>query len=302
MNELLDRWLFDPTTGKLVSALVGLVLIYVIVRFVRRRVTNAIEDADARYRTRKIIGFFGFVVGVLFLGAVFSDQLGSLTVAFGVAGAGIAFALQEIIVSVAGWLAISFGNMFKTGDRVLLGGVKGDVIDIGVLRTTIMECGEWVNADQYNGRIVRIGNSAVFKEPVFNYSADFPFVWDEVMVPVSHDSDPEAARSILLAAADAEVGEYARRAASGWGKVVKTYRIENARVEPMVALHANENWMEFTLRYVVDYKLRRSTKDRLWVRILDEFSRSSGRVTIAYATLYVTTPRLDVNVSRAGAG
>ncbi len=302
MTDFINQWLFDPTVGKFVSAFVGVLIIYVIFRFVRRRVTQAIKDADARYRTRKLLGFLGFVVGVAFLGAVFSDQLGSLTVAFGVAGAGIAFALQEVIVSVAGWLAISFGNMFKTGDRVLLGGVRGDVIDIGVLRSTIMECGEWVKADQYSGRIVRIGNSAVFKEPVYNYSGDFPFLWDEIVVPVSHDSDATLARSVIVDIANAVLGDYAKRAGAGWGKVVKAYRIENASVDPMVTMTADQNWMEFTLRYIVDYKMRRSTKDQLWVRILDAFARTNGQVAMAGATLYVTTPPLDVNVSQARAG
>ncbi len=302
MTDFVNQWLFDPTVGKFVSAFVGVLIIYVIFRFVRRRVTQAIKDADARYRTRKLLGFLGFVVGVAFLGAVFSDQLGSLTVAFGVAGAGIAFALQEVIVSVAGWLAISFGNMFKTGDRVLLGGVRGDVIDIGVLRSTIMECGEWVKADQYSGRIVRIGNSAVFKEPVYNYSGDFPFLWDEIVVPVSHDSDATLARSVIVDIANAVLGDYAKRAGAGWGKVVKAYRIENASVDPMVTMTADQNWMEFTLRYIVDYKMRRSTKDQLWVRILDAFARTNGQVAMAGATLYVTTPPLDVNVSQARAG
>ncbi len=98
-----------------------------------------------------------------------------LSVALGVPGAGIAFALQEVIASVASWVAVSFGNFYSPGDRVQLGGIKGDVIDVGVLRTTLMEMGEWVNGDLYNGRIVRVANSFVFKEPVYNYSADFPF-------------------------------------------------------------------------------------------------------------------------------
>jgi len=81
---------------------------------------------------------------------IFSDKLGNLTVAFGVAGAGIAFALQEVIASIAGWVAVSFSNFYSVGDRVQLGGITGDVIDIGVLRTTLMETGQWVKGDQYN--------------------------------------------------------------------------------------------------------------------------------------------------------
>ncbi|MBP2284691.1 small-conductance mechanosensitive channel [Flavobacterium sp. CG_23.5] len=102
----------------------------------------------------------------------------------GVAGAGIAFALQEVIASFVGWLAILFGNFYNTGDRVQLGGIKGDVMDIGVFRTTIMAIGQWVDGNLYTGRIVLIANSFVFKEPVFNYSGDFPFLWDEIKLPI----------------------------------------------------------------------------------------------------------------------
>lgn len=96
--------------------------------------------------------------------------------AIGVASASIAFALQEVIGSIAGWIAISFGNFYAPGERVQLGGIRGDVIDIGILRTTLMELGEWVASDLYTGRVVRIANSFVFKQPVFNYSGDFPFL------------------------------------------------------------------------------------------------------------------------------
>ena len=123
------------------------------------------------------------------MGIIFQEKLGGLTIAIGVAGAVIAFALQEVIVSVAGWFAITFSHFYKTGDRIQLGGIKGDVIDIGILRTTIMEIGEWVKGDNYNGRVVRVANSFVFKEPVFNYSGDFPFLWDEISVPIKYGSD-----------------------------------------------------------------------------------------------------------------
>ena len=174
MQGFLERWLFDPTVGKIIVSLIGVLVIAVIVRFLHRSLARRLRDPDTRYRVRKLITFAGYLVGILFITIVFSDRLGSLTVAFGVAGAGVAFALQEVIVSIAGWVAVSLGHFYQIGDRVQLGGIMGDVIDIGVLRTTLMECGQWVNADLYNGRIVRIANSFVFKEPVFNYSADFP--------------------------------------------------------------------------------------------------------------------------------
>ncbi len=298
MEDFVQRWLFDPTVGKLLAAVIGLLVIHIVVRVAQRAIAPHIKDSDARYRARKFVTFIGYAAGLLLLAAVFSDRLGRLTVAFGVAGAGVAFALQEVIASVAGWVAVNFAAFYRVGDRVQLGGIKGDVIDIGILRTTLMECGQWINADQYNGRIVRVANSFVFKDPVFNYSGDFPFLWDEIVVPVRYGSDPRLARELLARVADEVVGEYARSAKAGWKQIVNRYRIEDARVDPMVTLIANDNWMEFTLRYVVDYKKRRTTKDELWTRVLEEVERTGGRVALASATFeIVQTPTIDVRLA-----
>jgi small-conductance mechanosensitive channel len=168
-------WFLDPTVGKIIAVLAGMLVIAVITRIARWVLLARIESTDTRYRLRKLVNAAGILVAIILITVVFSDKLGNLTVAFGVAGAGIAFALQEVIASIAGWVAVSFGNFYSVGDRVQLGGITGDVIDIGVLRTTLMETGQWVKGDQYNGRIVRVANSFVFKEPVFNYSGDLPF-------------------------------------------------------------------------------------------------------------------------------
>lgn len=288
LQSNLKDWLFDPTVGKIVVALLGVLVLYSLSKFARRALINRIEDSSARYRTRKFISFITYILVILFLASVFSDKLGGFTVAFGVAGAGIAFALQEVIASVAGWLAVTFSSFYKIGDRVQLGGIKGDVIDIGVLRTTIFEMGNWVNGDQYNGRVVRVANSFVFKEPVFNYSGDFPFLWDEITIPTRHGSDRKLARQILEEAAQAVIGDYAKAASKTWKKLVKNYMIEEARVDPMVMMTMDHNWMSYTLRYVVNHKHRRTTKDQLFEHILDAFEKTEGAVTVASSAQEIT--------------
>jgi small-conductance mechanosensitive channel len=175
----------------------------------------------------------------------------------------------------------------------------GDVIDISILRTTVMEIGAWVKADLYNGRIVRIANSFVFKEPVYNYSGDFPFVWDEIVIPVKYGSDHHLAREILQRVAQEVVGEYSPLAQTHLKQMVHKYLIEDAKVEPAVTLVATDNWIEFTLRYVVDYKYRRGKRDQLFTHILDEFLGTEGRVAFASTTVHlVETPVFDVRIAR----
>jgi len=288
--EVVQRWLFDPVIGRIVTTLLGLVVLQALLKALHRSMERRFRISQSRYRVHKVIKIFGYLASAALVIAVFSDYLGRWTVALGVAGAGIAFALQEVIASVAGWVGISFGGFFSLGDRVQLGGITGDVIDIGMLRTTIMETGQWVKGDQYSGRIVLVANSFIFKEPVYNYTADFPFLWDEVMVPVRHGADHEAVRKILLAIAEEVVGAFVPEAQRRWEKMTHKYMIEKAAVKPMVLLAITDNWLEFSLRYVVEYKQRRLVRDRLFTLILEVFAKSEGKITIASTTIELVGP------------
>ncbi|MEO5826295.1 MAG: mechanosensitive ion channel domain-containing protein [Gemmatimonadales bacterium] len=269
-----------------------------LVRLLNRSLRRVIKDNEARYRTSKLVTFGGYAAAIFLVLTIYSGRLGGLNVALGVAGAGIAFALQEVIASFAGWFAIAMSGFYRTGDRVELGGIRGDVIDIGVLRTTLMELGEWVKGDLYTGRLVRIANSFVFKAPVFNYSGDFPFLWDEITVPIKYGTDWKHARVMLERVAEEVVGDYAAGAHTAWKQITRSYLVEDALVAPMISLIANDNWIEFTMRYVVDYKSRRRTKDELFTRILEEVEASEGRIALASATFeLVEAPRLDVRLT-----
>ncbi len=298
MPETLKTWLFDPIVGKLVTLIIALLVVFSLVRLLQRSVSRYVQDVDTRYRARKFVTFLGYLAAAGIVATVFSDRLGGFTVALGVAGAGIAFALQEVIASIAGWAAISLGGFFRSGDRVQLGGIKGDVIDVSILRTTLMEIGEWVAGDLYSGRIVRIANSFVFKAPVFNYSGDFPFLWDEITLPVKYGSDWVLARAMLRRLVDEVLAGYAAEVRDSWLKMVQQYRVEDANVEPMITLRATDNWIEFTVRYVVDYRKRRWMKDHLYTRILEEIDKSNNQIRLASATFEVVTgSSLDVHVS-----
>jgi len=285
MAEFVSTILNESIYVKILIGFVGTIIILGLAQLLQRTLTKSIENPDMRYRSRKIIVFLGYILVLLFLTGVFSNQLHSVVVALGVASAGVAFALQEVIVSIAGWLAISSGQFYSIGDRVRLSGTVGDVIDIGVFSTTLMEIGEWIKGDKYSGRVVRIANSFVFTQPVYNYSADFPYLWDEIVLPIKYNSDIQIARSILQQTAEEVVGKYIQPAQERWKEMYKKYRLEHESVDPVVTLNANDNWMEFTLRYIVDYKKRRSNKDQLFEAIINKIARTDGKVAIASTTL-----------------
>jgi small-conductance mechanosensitive channel len=300
LQDRLKELLHDPTVAKLAVLIVGIVAILAFARFLRNLAQRKIADDANRYRASKLVNVVSFGLVVLVVALVFSSRLGGLATAFGLAGAGLAFALQEVITSVAGWIAISAGGFFKVGDRVQLGGIKGDVIDIAVLRTTVMELGVWVDGDLYNGRIVKVANSYVFKQPVVNYSQDFPFLWDEIVIPIRYGSDLAQADRILKDVADEIVGDYGRNAASAWRHVAHKYLVESADTTPMVTMSANDNWCAFTLRYTVDYRKRRATRDQLFRRIVEGIAATGGSVRLASATSEIVgVPRLEVQVDRS---
>jgi small-conductance mechanosensitive channel len=299
MEEEIQKYLYNPTVGKIVTFLIGVAVIWMLIKVVQKNLFSKIKDNDNRYKAKKFSTFIGYLATVIFLTVIFSEKMGGLTVALGVAGAGIAFALQEVIASFAGWLAIMFGGFYNSGDRVQLGGIKGDVMDIGVLRTTIMETGQWVDGDLYNGRIVLIANSYVFKEPVFNYSGDFPFLWDEIKIPIQYGSNYEMAKEIILKAGIEVAGDLTVTSKEKWKSLQFKYRLEDAQTEPMISLIANDNWAEYTLRYVVDYKRRRTTKTELFSKILTQIEATNGAVKMASATFQlVQAPDFNVNIKK----
>lgn len=295
--EEIQQLLSHPLVSKIIILIIGIGLVWFIIKLVKRNIFTRIKENDNRYRARKFAHFTGYLLTILIVTIVFSDKLGGLTVAFGVAGAGIAFALQEVIASFAGWLAIMFAGFYKTGDRVQLGGIKGDVMDIGVLRTTIMETGQWVDGDLYNGRIVFIANSFVFKEPVFNYSGDYPFLWDEIKINIQFGSNYEMAQKILYDAGSKIAGMLTDESQQMWHNLQRKYRLEKAQILPMVSMAITSGGLEYTLRYVVDYKRRRTTKTDMYSYIVSEIEKSDNEVKFQSSTLQlVEPPDLNVNI------
>ena len=278
MNDLLRQAVSVSLFGKCVAAVVGIVVIYTTFRVLEQTLPRRFGRADARYKVRKFVAFSGYLSILLFLGLLFEDRLGRLSFAIGVVGAGVAVALQDVLASIAGAFSIGFSKLYTVGDRVQIGDTRGDVIDIGLLRTTLMETGNWVSRDLYNGRIVHMPNSTVLKGTVFNYSQGFQFIWDEIKVVLKTTSDCQLARQMLLRVAKESIGEYFIEAQTSWKTVSDNFRIVNPVLEPIVILVVNNASLEFGLSYVVDYTKRTAKIDELFTKIVKEVANSKGRL------------------------
>jgi small-conductance mechanosensitive channel len=285
MSALLKHAVSLSLLEKCVAALVGILVIHTAFRVLEQTLPRRFGPADARYRVRKFVVFTGYFTTLLFLATLFEDRLGRLSFAIGVIGAGVAVALQDIVASIAGAFSISFSKLYAVGDRVQIGDTRGDVIDIGLLRTTLMETGNWVSRDLYNGRLVRIPNSTVLKASVFNYSQGFRFVWDEITVVLSVTSDCQLAGEMLLRVGKGAVGEYLVEAQISWKYISENFRIENPPLEPTVSLVVNGGSLEFSLSYVIDYTKRTAMKTLLFTKIVEEVANSNGRLVWATQTV-----------------
>lgn len=294
MGNILDTITNNSMISRIIFVVIGFLIILLLVQIFKKSLSKRVE-VENWYKTKKIINGVGYALVIILILAVYNDRLSGITVALGVAGAGIAFALQEVITSVAGWLAIMLGDFYKPGDRVQVGGIKGDVIDQGILRTTVMELGDWIDGDLYNGRIVRIANSFVFKEPVFNYSADFPFLWNEIKIPIKFGGDYTRARDILKTTTERITDECVNESQVYWDEMVRNYAIENASLDTMVTMKITDNWIEYTVRYVVEYRSRRKIQDYLFSEILTAIEDTKGAVELASATIDITeVPTINI--------
>lgn len=286
LSEILPPWLPVAMVERLVLVLAGVGIIWFAARVARRYLGRWIKDAATRYRARKAVSVFAVAAAGIFAAFVLVDRLTGLGVAVGLIGAGIAFALQHPLLSVAGWLALAFGGYYRTSHRVEVGGVTGDVIDISILRTTLFEVGGG-GTGTYSGRVVRVANAEVLRQPVYNFSGDFPFLWDEIRVPIRHDSDRRRARQLIEEAVSETVGDYAPEAQGTWRSLTRKYLLAEANVEPTVRLEADARWLTFTVRYVMDYRRRLAAKDELWTRILEAVDGADD-VAIATAAQEIT--------------
>lgn len=298
MPEIPDFYM-DIITNVISSAVV-LSLTFLIHRVAARLLRLHIKESADVHTLYMLTRNTLFVMAGLFLLAIWLGAGTNFAMTMGVFGAGIAFASQEVIGSFAGYLNIVIGGVFHIGDRISVGEVVGDVIDIGMLRTTVMEIEGWVRADQYTGRVVTVANRMVFSDSVFNYTQDWPYIWDEIMLPITYDSDWRLAGQIMLEHGREYTVDSQEQAKSKFDALRRRYPLQETAVEPSLYLVMTDNWIEMTLRYIVDPRKRRGMTSNLHRGLLQRFE-SEEEITIASATFeMVGFPPLEGDITVSG--
>jgi small-conductance mechanosensitive channel len=273
-------------------------------RLLTRPLTADVASKRVQFWTRQVIQLGTALLQAIGIMSIWFDDPARLATFLGLFSAGLAFALQRVVTALAGYFVLLRGKTFNVGERIKMGGVRGDVISLGFIQTTIMEMGEppsvqgedpgmWVEARQYTGRIVTVTNDKIFENPVYNYSRDFPYIWEELRLGIPYEADKARAEQILLEAArrhskrTAEMGEHNLK------EMERRYAMRRSDLEPQVFWRLTDNWVELSVRFITEDHGIRYVKDAMSREILKGFDEAA--LSIASGT-YAIVQFPEVNV------
>jgi small-conductance mechanosensitive channel len=281
-NEIGTLFQLDLVKNILTSVVI-ILLIWFIRRMTLKIAFRKVEDVRTRYRWKKISSYVSFVLALLLIGRVWFAIFQSIATILGLLSAGIAIALKDLILAFAGWVFIVAKRPFEVGDRIQVGADRGDVIDVRLFKFTLMEIGNWVDADQSTGRIVHVPNDRVFRDVLANYSKGFQYLWNEVPVLLTFESDWKKAKEILLDIANKKAQHMTPAAAEKVKQASRRFMIFYAKLTPAVYTSVRDSGVLLTIRYLSPPRKRRDMEEQIWEAILEEFAKYES-IQFAYPT------------------
>jgi len=299
-TDTITRWLeetvgLSPTVQEqlLKSVIVIFVLWllrFIVLMFVRKRT----EDIRTRYQWQKTTTYVSVALGLLLIGRIWFEGIQSLATFLGLLSAGIAIALKEVLADLAGWAFLMWRRPFEVGDRVQVGDHTGDVIDIRIFQFTLMEVGNWVDADQSTGRVIHIPNGLIFTTPQINFTKGFQYIWDEIPVLITFESDWQRAKQLLSDIVETHAKIMTEHAQQGILEASKKFMIYYTTLSPTVYTSVKDSGVNLTLRYLVEPRKRRRMEEVLWEEILKAFA-AEKQIDLAYPTtrFYRNNEHLD---------
>ncbi|MBT8489164.1 MAG: mechanosensitive ion channel family protein [Gemmatimonadetes bacterium] len=292
---LQDGWTLMPGVSPETQANILLSLLLILGVFFLRRgvlavVHRRVDDTEVRYRWAKITSNVAFVVAVLFLVQVWFTALRSLGTFLGLVSAGLAIALRDLVADLAGWAFITWRRPFDVGDRIQIGTHAGDVVDRRLFQFTIMEIGNWVDADQSTGRLIHIPNQMVFTQPLANYVAGFPYLWNEIKLLVTFESNWRKARELVNELAADLTMEITKEATRPQPRGEPRFLIRYRKLTPVVYVSVQDSGVLLTLRYLSRPRARRGSSSEMWERLLDMVEEHPD-IQLAYPTQRINLSR-----------
>jgi small-conductance mechanosensitive channel len=274
------------------------VLVVLLLFFARRGmlalVVRRVEDSALRYRWAKVSATVAFILAALLLFQIWFTAIRSLGTFLGLVSAGLAIALRDPVADFAGWVFIMWRRPFDLGDRIQIGEFAGDVVDRRIFQFTIMEIGNWVDADQSTGRMLHVPNKLIFSDSLANYTTGFSYICHEIPVLVTFESDWRKAKEILLAIANRQAGDISEDVRRQVREAARRYMISYGHLTPIVYTKVLDSGVRLTMRYTCDPRKRRMTEEKIWEEILVAFAAEPA-IEFAYPTqrIFYQAPAAD---------
>jgi small-conductance mechanosensitive channel len=266
------------------GSLLGMIAaVFIVAYFIKKIPKRFVKEEKSAHYFRKLIGFVAWSIVILMAIFDIAGGIGSISAVIGLAGAGLAIALQDPIVSLVGWFLIVGRYGISVGDRIEINNVRGDVIDVGMLRIAVMEVGNWLSGEQSTGRMVFFPNSFIFKGHFFNYSMANSFIWDEIHVLVTYESQWKKACDLILKAAKEASQEVVERARMSQDQLARRFNVNLGNLESYAYVTIADSGVDLVLRYLSEIKQRRVMHDRICREILDAFEKEPA-IKLAYPT------------------
>jgi small-conductance mechanosensitive channel len=253
---------------------------WALVRVLQRK----IDDVSLRYNWVRITTYIIVLIGILLVARVWFVGVNSVIGYIGIVSAGLAIAMHDTVANLAGWAFILWRRPFQVGDRIQIGENAGDVIDIRVFQFSILEIGNWVDADQSTGRILNIPNGRVLRETLANYTTGFQYIWHEIPILITFESNWQKAEEILKRIVNEHVEQFSADAEAQIRKAARRFMIYYGKLTPIIYLTVKDSGVLFTVRYMVNPRRRRGTEEGIWRSVLEEFAMCDD-IEFAYPTV-----------------
>lgn len=267
---------------KLISSIVVLCFLFIIRFTILRIVWKNTTDIDVRYQWRRTLSFLTPFISTLIIIIIWISAIDQFGAFLGLITAGLAIAFKDPLTNLAGWLFIVFRKPFVVGDRVQIGKNTGDIIDIRLFQFTILEIGNWVDADQSTGRIIHLPNGKVFQEAQANYSSGFRYIWNEIPVTITFESDWIKAKETLNKIINNHAENITNQVKQEIIEASKQYKIHYTYLTPIVYTSVREHGVRLTIRYLCSPQARRNSENDIWQEILVAFR--AQEIYFAYPT------------------
>ena len=262
-----------PYPVAIVGTLVTIAAAWIIHAAGLRFINRHEGDPREQYSKRQALSTVVLIIAVVVIGILWARLLQHTGTFLGIIGAGLAIALREPLLSIAGRIAIFAGHIYNVGDRIEINKTSGDVIDVGFFYTRMMEIGNWISGDQYSGRIVQFANAQIFGAAVFNYTRSFAYIWDEVKLPITYASNFQEASRIMIETGRKYTDDFMSGAQQSLERMQRYFLVSNFELMPQVYLQFDSNYVTLTMRYLVEPKKRRAARNYLFGHILDDIQK-----------------------------